>query len=628
VGSFLVVIPALGKTDEARLLFLDALDAAREIRSQGPAKTVQTEWSCAATFARHNSTGGTLASDAKTGSWLLAAGTWFHQDGFASGSESKLLQRYLETGASQLGKELDGFFVLVIGDARTHEVIVLTDIVGSCHAFRRSLSQGTVLSGSSLLLASLHDCELDPLGAQEFLSTGIVYEDRTCYREIRKLAPATVLRFSARKTEATRRYWAASDLQPGSLKGDVAVDSMWSSLKNAAARIAKVYRDPVCDLTGGYDSRALLAALRGAGVECAATVYGAPDSADVVVSKGLAKDLGLPHVHFEPSDMGSFPSLSRSLSLTDGEYDLVNYSQIRDVHERLAESYSASLNGSFGELARGYWWELVFPFIGARRRLNAGKVAARRYGAAAFDNSIYPARDRVDMPEHFVGVIERSNAGLFDFPNTFQMDHAYLVMRMQRWQGRIASATNQLWPCLSPFMFRSVLETMLQARALTRWRSLLIRKMLTKFAPRIANYPLEHGFPAAAANIGNFYRFAPLIPYFAKKVSRRVGVNLNARGASPTGGAGTASQSRLHLYQDEELRDVLRPAEMKLGGWLEPDALKNFLSRSREPDFRYGDQWARMLSLECALREAARVRRLHKDSPSHTKDASTASATR
>lgn len=607
MGNFLVVIPADGAATEAERLFRAGLDAAREIRSQIPSKTAEGGWAFAASFPRQNGSGSPLVSDPQTGSWLLSTGTWFHSEGYASGAESALLRRYLETDAARLGRELEGFFVVIVGDARTREVVVLTDIVGSCQCFRRSLREGIVLSGSSLLLASLGDCKLDRVGCQEFLCTGIVYEDRTCYQEVRKLGPASVFRFVSGSQKTEERYWRAADLKPESLRGEQAVDALWDRTSQAVKRAHGLYGNAICDLTGGYDSRALVASFLGAGLRCATIVSGPPDSPDVVISRGLARMLDLPHLHNEPSQQISFDQLQTSLPLTDGEYDLVEYARIEEMHRGLSKRFEISINGSFGEVARGYWWELLFPRIGAQAPLDARKVAERRYAAQVFDPSIFPVENRLDMVAHFVGVIERTNAGLCGWPNTFQMDHAYLMMRMQRWQGRIASSTNQLWPCLSPFLFRSVLETMLETQARLRWRSLLVRKMLTKFSPRMAAYPLEHGFPAEPATWKNFYRFWPLATYFGHKIlaklDRKLGIHEAAAASTASGAA-----PRLRLWRDEYVRELLRPAKMKLSASLDSFALADFLKRSQGVSFSFGDQWGRLLSLECAIRVATRPR--------------------
>jgi hypothetical protein len=607
VGNFLVVIPAKNAVPDAKMIFRNGLVAAREIRNQIPRNIVESEWAVAASFPRQNGTGGTLVTDPSSGSWLLASGTWFHTQGYSSGSESQLLRRLLETNGSVLGKELEGFFVLIFGDARRREVVVLTDIVGSCHCFQRSFQDGIVLSGSSLLLASMENCHLDSVGCQEFFCTGIIYENRTCYQEVRKLDPGTVFRFAEGRKKSEERYWRATDANPESLRGDAAAEALWEGMTRAAKRIHGLYGNLVCDLTGGYDSRALVAAFLGAGVRFATAVSGAAGSADVRISRELAQMLGLAHFHSEPLQQISFDQIQTCLALTDGEYDLVNYAQIREVHRGLSKKFDISINGSFGEVARGYWWELLFPRIGACRPLNAHKVAQRRYAAHRFDSSIFPVSQRLDLVAHFAGIIERTNAGISDLPNTFQMDNAYLMMRMQRWQGRIASSTNQIWPCLSPFMFRSVLETMLAARAMSRWRSLMIREMLTKFSPRIADFPLEHGFPAQPVTWKNFYRFFSLATYFGGKVVDKLSRKFAPRRAVQS--EHTNFDPRVQLWGEEQVKEVLRPATMELAASLDSAALEDFLVRSQRQDFAFGEQWARMLSLECALRAAKSARK-------------------
>jgi len=180
---------------------------------------------------------------------------------------------------------------------------------------------------------------------------------------------------------------------------------------------------------------------------------------------------------------------------------------------------------------------------------------------------------------------------------------------MQRWQGRIASSTNQIWPCLSPFMFRSVIETMLGTRAMLRWRGLMIRKMLARFSPQMASDPLEHGFPAEPATWKNFYRFFPLANYFGGKVVGKIRGKLGLKKTAESGD-GTVD-SRLQLWRDERVKELLRPGKMQLASYLDPAALANFLARSQQKEFPFAEQWGRILSLECALQSAARARRMN-----------------
>jgi asparagine synthase (glutamine-hydrolysing) len=414
------------------------------------------------------------------------------------------------------------------------------------------------------------------VACHEFLSTGIIYEDRTAYKEVRKLPPASVITYRDGQEISRQIYWDLSRLLPNSLSGKTATEALWYN-----------------DLTGGYDSRAMVAALVGAGASFTTVVSGPMDSPDVLISKGLAQKLGLEHIHNLRDDSTSLQDLTDSLRLSDGEYDVVEYSSTAKIHSKLSQSFDISINGSFGEVARGYWWELLIPHTGQRRKLDSRKLARLRY-AIGSSNDLFQDPFRIDLVDHMTAVVERNIGDLVECPNTFQMDAAYLRMRMQRWQGRIASSTNRIWPCISPFMFRSVLEVMLQAEYSVRQRSLLIRQMLSKFQPTIAAFPLEHGYPALPATPATFLRFWPIVPGYARKAFRKV---------MPRRKTGGATTTRTSDFQASFARWIAEQVSVssQCSRLIDPEALDAFVLASLRPDFSRYAEWNRLFSLTSAL---------------------------
>ena len=99
MGNFLAIVPRAATADIAALL-RKGIDTARRLKGQTAASTFQSPSGCAAAFARRNGTASAVATDQASGSWLLAAGTWFHRDGYGSGAEARLLARYLASLAS------------------------------------------------------------------------------------------------------------------------------------------------------------------------------------------------------------------------------------------------------------------------------------------------------------------------------------------------------------------------------------------------------------------------------------------------------------------------------------------------------------------------------------------------
>src|SRR5262249_45482720 len=241
-------------------LFRLAITRAEQIKSQTPNQLIENGFTNVAAFARINGSGGTIARDEANGNWLVACGSWFHKQGFATGDELRLLSRFRLVGAANLAHELEGFFVLAFGDSRGREVSVITDVTGSRHCFIRDFGDYLAVSTSSLLLASLGEAPLDRIACEEFIRVGVIYEDRTLFRDVRKLTSGSVNRFVYGKQIESRCYWRLGDLDPHAHGDNGAASQLCERLVSAAHRIGKVYSRPVCDLTAGYDSRLVVAA--------------------------------------------------------------------------------------------------------------------------------------------------------------------------------------------------------------------------------------------------------------------------------------------------------------------------------------------------------------------------------
>ena len=601
MGAFLAFLYPEELRNQASQIYETGRQAASRLLALKTQGAAQSKEAFAVSFARTDGSGGPVVVDPKTGSWLLAVGTWIHRHSFECKTEQCLLTQYLEIGSLKLAGTLEGFFTILIGDGRTGEVILITDITGSCHCFARQFSCGIALSSSSLVLGRLGKVELDPLGCQEFLSVGTIFEERTLFKEVHKLPGATIFTFSAGRVLTEQHYWDIKHLTPEAFEGRYATDSLWEALTRSARFLGGRFPNPICDLTGGYDSRALVAAFLGAGVPVTCTVSGQPQNLDVIVSKGLAMVAGLDHIHLQRAPQVSLEAIMRSLQMTDGECNLFEYAGILQTQERLIGKFDLSVNGSFGGLARGLWWELLFPHLGASGKLDGNLLAKRRYAFGNFDPTIFPHEIQVDIVDHLSGVIDRLTEGLAHFPKTFQMDFVNLSMRIHRWQGRIASSTNRLRPCLSPFGLRSVLEIVFQTKSQFRIRSLLIRHMLHRYEPTFARYPLALGHPAEPLTWKNMHRFFPLVVHFGKKGIHKLSqmANINVLGSQFVCKPDSGLKA---LLKEDAVKDLLNPPSMRILQILEKGPLKRFMRASQDSGFLWHEQLMRIFTIEYTLR--------------------------
>lgn len=607
MSDFLVVLssPASEPAGESTLSL--GIAFARELQGQQPSSMAYGRGFHAAGFARRDGSGGHIAVDPVTGCWALASGTWFHSSGFASGRERQLVDRWQDAGIEAIARELDGFFVIVLGDPRSRETFVVTDVIGTHCAYLRSEAGVSVIGSSSLVLAAMGRETPDPLGVQEFVRTGSTYEGRTVHRGVSRLLGARIHRFLGPALARTSRHWSHADPPSDRLHGAAAADALQAALARTARRIADLEPRILADLTGGYDTRALLAGFLSAGIRPATTVTGTADSEDVRTAVRVAHAAGVDHRYVPWRSPTSFADLEAGIPFTDGEYDLVEYSSILSVQRTFAHQFGISVSGAAGEMARGRLWLYLLPHIGRRGPIDARLLVSERMRDSRADPLLFPASSRLDIQNHYLGMIARETADLVRLPNTLQSDAVFLSLRMSPWQGRIASSTDRLRRCVAPFLFRSMLEVTHSMTVAARYRSLVVRQMLGRHAPYLARIPLTRGYPPLPFGPRTALAFWPLPVHYAKrfvaKVARTAGVPVSL---TPTSGSDGAP--RLALWKDEAVRSHLDPGSMRLASLFAPARLERLLEESREPRFEFVGAWNRLLTLEIAFRRLEKAR--------------------
>lgn len=529
--------------------------------------------------------------------WIADLGLWLPFLAEPGRDAAWLIEQYLAHGAEGLAHRLQGLFALLIVDQRTRQAHVITDRCGSLHVYWRQLADGVAVCTSSAVLAQCAPSTLDPVGVHEFIATGILYEDRSLWHGIRKIGPATVMTLNADGANQ-HRYWDFTAIEPERLNLEEAAEQTHHGLVAVLKALPDTGQPLISDLTGGYDSRLLLTGLLAAQRPFHTTVSGSADHPDVTVAARIAAELKLQHQNISAPPLPTAEEFDAAVRMTDGEFDAFDFARILHIHRRLAAGHGMSLNGSFGELARGYWWELLWPKLANRQPLDVGRVAKKRFAAIGYDQSIFAPAARLDLVAHMTEVAGRAIQPIAGAPNTTQMDCVYYSLRMQRWQGRIASSTNQLWPAFSPIGFNQVLDPILAAQADTRFRSLLARRLFQRFAPPLARIPLEHGYPPVPASPFNLWRFSPLLGHYGGKVINKVAAKL---GVARKPAAPTARSNDTALMQETGIAEWRQAPLILQSGLFGEPALHSLLDKNSLTNGPRVEQWRRLVTLESLL---------------------------
>jgi hypothetical protein len=414
--------------------------------------------------------------------------------------------------------ELDGFFGLLSWNG--DEVNVGTDIIGSAHVYTTPCAVGTLVSSSSALLATLIDPKIDEIALAEFIALGSVYGERSLFTEISKIPAAQNWRFSG-KTVSRETYWSVGSALPYRAAKE-STARLAETTADVIKKISAKYGTIISDLTGGFDSRALFSVLCKNDLHPMLTVSGDPSEPDVVIAQQLRDHVGKAPLRVIARPMIGLASFENAAGMTDGEFDAWEFAAIAEIHRGHAKDFQVSINGSFGEVARGYWWELIWPGVEKSGNFPFHKVAQGRYANASAGQQVLKPNAQLALAPHFEALMRAQCADLADAPASAMMDNIYLRLRMQRWQGRIGSSTSQIWTALSPFGCREPLMAMLSAPPSQRIRSGMARDLISTLAPDLARIPLEQGSPAERFSITNAHRFWPLAMHYGEKVRNKL----------------------------------------------------------------------------------------------------------
>jgi len=286
---------------------------------------------------------------------------WPSHGGLRTVAESRSLsfRRRLLTALRAEGahaiRDLDGEYQLALWNPGAKTLQLFNDRFGALPLYVGESSHGLAFAGGvrGVLMAPGIDNRPDVEAIKEAVTFGgYRLGARTNVRGVRMVPPATVVSLSS-GAMSMQRYWTWSELRDGDAANrEVLLNEVREAWSAAISQRLEGARTPGLMLSGGLDSRAILAEAARQKRAMAAITYGTPQSDDVTIAARAARTAG---AHWELYPLytdGWLERRTRRIVETDGLMDLVDLMHT-EVFDTMPSRFDVYLSGYIGDAVAG-----------------------------------------------------------------------------------------------------------------------------------------------------------------------------------------------------------------------------------------------------------------------------------
>lgn len=281
---------------------------------------------------------------------------WF--DGYLVPSDVSIKTLYASDPEFGFLNSLNGVFSCVIRDVARDRMFFITDRHGFGHLYLTKTGKNWYWSAQIPELLSHPEINrhIDPTSVQQFLLIGHLLENRTLFSDIHLLPPATIrtIRLSDGEMLSDREYWSWREIEH---------DPNPPSMCVVAAQAADLFQESVeahvhegqrtgIFLSGGLDSRSILAATLKAGHRAGTITYGGGASQDMKMGEGVARRAGVTHERVEITSRNWLEERSRGVWESGGQFNILHMHGVEALG-RMSEIADVHLSGFLGDTLFG-----------------------------------------------------------------------------------------------------------------------------------------------------------------------------------------------------------------------------------------------------------------------------------
>lgn len=392
-------------------------------------------------------------------------------------------------------KKLEGYFCLIVWEKNRRRLFIINDKLGLNPLYYTVTPHnelGVSTKMKNLVRAFEIPMEIDFVALKQFALFNYILGERTYLRNVFRLKPGTAMSWQGRNI-TKEDYWNVSQF----LSSNCVDENEF--LKQFPKTFCEVISDWIYEkkkvgilLSGGYDSRTILACLYKLGVRGYAYTWDNPAIKEITIAQRLAEETGfkLKYLPFYPEEKDTERLIYEVGELTDFSFPLFHIGRYNAL-KQISDNLDIILSGQ-GEIIRitpipnDYISPSTLAYIYKDKPLN-------------ITEQFFQIRDGEDgLFEAF----EYRNLSFSEQLTCFLLYNAY-----RDDYGILRYGENKIMPVAMPFFDGRILELLLKspfsiARLKTWKRNILFTfrtrliyyAIVKKMAPHLLNIPLDRGY--------------------------------------------------------------------------------------------------------------------------------------
>jgi hypothetical protein len=536
-------------------------------------------------------------------SWLAVVGTPLVQFKDKE-TEHMFLDEFLASPIEFLLHRINGNFALFCYDSERKKFIVATDFENNIPVFFAIRSNGICFSSHELVLAKFLNAEIDQQGFAQQIHLGNTWGTYTRFKGVSKMLPCRILVVDADNRIHLEPYWTPGNERLFSCDFDELIENFLSSLKESVQGFyeAAGCKPIMADLTGGEDTRLLVAQCHSLGIPFKAHVTGTNDNSDVIVAKRAAEKVGIDLIVRKQEWITKEDILAHAQSIVLNSDAYREFTQscaefAIDTANPLDEYKIVKLCGVAGEDLRGTRYirgKAIFP-------ARTTRLDYRFFTKFNFLLDYHPNLMRYsdeDFIESIHGMVRESLKEVEEFPLGTQIDHLVRVF------DTCFLGLRYKEPLYLPFMTKDLVRSMYFISPYYKQGGKLTRACTEILFPALALVKTEKGVPTIRMTKRRFPFFLP--EYIKSMKSIKNGITtrlLKWKEPRPL----LSMEKNAYIFKtiltEQPYRDWFSsPESMMTGQFFDPRVLGSILVEAKVGAYKNMPILGRIISLELACR--------------------------